>query len=78
MLFYAGVVRLYNLWLDMFPLRKHAYSNILKKLPPKMKTCRKKSDILHISAQNIDCGYTLEPPHRGGSNEYPQSMFLAK
>ena len=26
-------------------------------------------------AQNIDCGYTLEPPCRGGSNEYPQSMF---
>ena len=25
--------------------------------------------------QNIDCGYTLEPPHRGGSNKYPQSMF---
>ena len=24
---------------------------------------------------NIDCGYTLEPPRRGGSNEYPQSMF---
>ena len=24
-------------------------------------------------AQNIDCGYNLEPPHRGGSNEYPQS-----
>ena len=20
-------------------------------------------------AQNIDCGYTLEPPRRGGSNE---------
>ena len=28
-----------------------------------------------ISAQNIDCGYSLEPPLRGGSNEYPQSMF---
>ena len=28
-----------------------------------------------ISAQNIDCGYSLEPPNRGGSNEYPQSMF---
>ena len=28
-----------------------------------------------IFAQNIDCGYSLEPPHRGGSNEYPQSMF---
>ena len=25
--------------------------------------------------QNIDCGYTLEPPRQGGSNEYPQSMF---
>ena len=28
--------------------------------------------------QNIDCGYSLEPPRRGGSNVYPQSMFLAK
>ena len=25
--------------------------------------------------QNIDCGYSLEPPRRGGSNLYPQSMF---
>ena len=25
--------------------------------------------------QNIDCMYSLEPPRRGGSNEYPQSMF---
>ena len=32
--------------------------------------------ILHISDQNIDCGYSLEPPPRGGSNDYPQSMFL--
>ena len=22
--------------------------------------------------QNIDCGYSLEPPRRGGSNVYPQ------
>ena len=28
-----------------------------------------------IFAQNIDCWYTLEPPRRGGSNEYQQSMF---
>ena len=33
----------------------------------------KNSDIYHISAQNIDCEYSLEPPRRGGSNEYPQS-----
>ena len=31
-----------------------------------------------IFAQNIDCGYRLEPPRRGGSNEYPQSMFWSK
>ena len=35
----------------------------------------KKSDIFHISVQNINCGYSLELPHWGGSNEYPQSMF---
>ena len=38
----------------------------------------KNTDIFHISAQNIDCGYLLEPPRRGGSNEYPQSMFLSR
>ena len=52
-------------------LRKHAYSNILKILSPKNENflTKKKSDIFQISAQNIDCGYSL------GSNEYPQSMF---
>ena len=44
----------------------------------KWKISDKKSDIFHISAQNIDCGYSLEPPRRGGSNEYPQSMCWAK
>ena len=36
----------------------------------------KNSDIFHISSQNIDCGYSLEPPQRGSSNENPQSMFF--
>ena len=31
-----------------------------------------------LEPPRIDCGYTLEPPQRGGSNEYPQSMFLSK
>ena len=35
----------------------------------------KNSDIFYISAQNKDYGYSLELPRRGGSNEYPQSMF---
>ena len=37
---------------------------------------KKKSDIFQIPAQNINCGYSLEPPRRGGSNEYQQSMFF--
>ena len=39
---------------------------------------KKNSDIFHIPAQNIDCGYSLEPPRRGGSNEYPQSVLEQK
>ena len=31
--------------------------------------------IFLISAQNIDCGHSLEPPRQGSSNEYPQSTF---
>ena len=54
-----------------FHLQKLKFSNKKKK--------KKKNDFFfHISAQNIDCGYSLEPPRRGGSNEYPQSMFPAK
>ena len=46
----------------------------------KLKNFRlKNSDIFfQISAQNIDCGYSLEPPRRGASNEYPQSMFFSR
>ena len=55
------------------------YSNILKILPPQNENAHKKtSNIFHISAQTIDCGYSLEPPRRGGSNEYPQFMFWAE
>ena len=38
----------------------------------------KNSNVIHTSAQNIDCGYSLEPPRRGGSNKYPQSKFLGR
>ena len=49
---------------------------MLKILPPKNENFQiKNSDIFHISDQNIDCGYLLEPPRQGDSNEYPQSMF---
>ena len=39
---------------------------------------RKKFDFINIIAQNIDRGYKLEPPRRGGSYEYPQSMSCTK
>ena len=50
------------------------YTEILR---PKKKNQIKNSDMFHISAQNVDCGYLLEPPQWGGSNKYPQSMFLS-
>ena len=60
-------------------LRKHAYSNILKILPPKNENFQIKNIyIFHISAQNIDCGYSLESPRRGGSNEYHNLCFEQK
>ena len=63
----------------MSTLRKHAHANMLKiSLSKTEKFQIKNSDIFHISAQNIDYGCSLEPPRRGGSNEYPQSMFLSR
>ena len=51
----------------------------MKVLPPKIENFQiKNSDFFHIFAQKIDCGYSLEPPRRGGSNEYPQSIFWAE
>ena len=65
--------------LEYTPLRKHTYSKILKISPPKTENFQTKNAyIFHVSAQNIDCGYSLEPPRWGGSNEYPQSMFLSR
>ena len=41
----------------------------------KWKFSEKNAHIFHISAQNIDCGYSLEPPRRGSSNEYHNLCF---
>ena len=53
----------------------HAQAQIVKK---KENFQQKTFDIFLIFAQNVDCVYTLEPPRRGGSNEYQQSMFWSK
>ena len=60
-------------------LRKQAYSIILKILPPKNEKFQIKILIFFlVCAQNIDCGYSLEPPRRGGSNEYHNLCFRAE
>ena len=51
------------------------YNIQMKKLKIFRRFLKKK---ILIFAQNIDCGYLLEPPRRGGSNKYPQSMFWSK
>ena len=72
-------IRIFCLKIFSFSLRKHAYSNILKIFPPINENFQIKILIFLIFfAQNIDCGYSLEPPRRGGSNEYPQYMFLSR
>ena len=64
--------------LDWYDITKTRLFKYIKKFTTKKENFQiKKSDIFHISAQYIDCGYSLEPPRRGGSNKYPQSMFWA-
>ena len=61
--------------------RKHAYI-ILTPLKPHFYIVKLGFTgvyiIFLISVKNIDCGYSLEPPRRGGSNEYTQSVFWAE
>ena len=64
------------------PSRKHAYIYNFDSFKPHFYVVKLGFAglyiILLISAQNIDCGYSLESPRRGSSNEYPQSMFWAE
>ena len=36
----------------------------------------KNSDVFPISAQNKDCGYSLELPQQGTSNEYVPTIYV--
>ena len=57
--------RLYNIEL----IKAHIYIAKLRLL--------QEYTFLLFLLKNIDWGYSLEPPRRGGSNEYPQSVFWA-
>ena len=43
----------------------------------KGKFSNKKFSYFYVDAQNMDYEFSLEPPRRGGSNKYPQTMFWA-
>ena len=56
-------------------LRKHVFSNIWKISPPKSENFLIKNLIFFLYfCSKYRLWYSLEPPRRGGSNEYPQSM----
>ena len=61
-------------------LRKHAYVILTPQTPLLYEKLGFTGVyiIFLISAKNIDCGYSLEPPRWRCSNEYPQSMFWAE
>ena len=61
-------------------LRKHAYSKILKIPSPKTESFQIKVLIFFFSyfCSKHRLRYSCEPPGRGGSNEYPYSMFLSR
>ena len=59
-------------------MKTHLFKYIENFISKNCKFSDKNSDIFLISAQNIDCGYLLEPPRQGSSKEYPQSMLLSR
>ena len=65
-----------------YSLRKHAYSNILKILSQKTENFQIKTLIFSYFCSKhrlwVLVTTASQPPRRGGSNEYPQSMCLSK
>ena len=59
-------------------LRKHAIQIYWKFSHQKWKLLGKKFWYFSYFCSKTDCGYSLEPPRRGGSNEYQQSIFLSR
>ena len=65
----------------MVPISMQYYDNTPIQLTVIFHGCKNGSfqvkifDIFLSFAQNVDRGYTLEPPQRGGSNEYQRCML---
>ena len=72
---------IYPKYPNLFSSWKHAYIKLTPETPvlySKTGVYRGKHYFFLFLLKTIDCGYSLEPPHRGGSNEYPQSMIWAE
>ena len=80
--FLLGIIGYRPVWAGSSSFECHYETRLLKYIEnfttKNLKLSDKNSDIFHIFAQNIDYGYSLEPPRRGGANEYPQFLFLSK
>ena len=61
-----------------YAITKTRLYKYIESLQPKQEHVQIKTISFHIPAQNIDCGYSLEPPQCRNSNDYPQSICLAK
>ena len=67
-----------------FHLFRHHYENLPMQFTETFSAAKMENFVRKILifflffAQNIYRGFTLEPPRRCGSNEYPQSMFWSK
>ena len=60
--------------------KSNGFSIPLRKLIPpvlKLRMCNEKLIFLFLN-QNICCGYSKEPSHRGGSFEHPKHMLRLK
>ena len=75
--FVMGRGKISLVWLDYY--EKTPIQIYRKFHPQKTENFQiKNSDIFYISAQNINCRYSLEPPSWGCSSENPQSMLLIR
>ena len=81
LLFFSSTSQFY------YSSQKHGYSNMTDFLQQQQQQKKKKKKenfqikiliFFHIFAQNIHCGYSLEPPQWGGSNEYHKAMLFSK
>ena len=67
-----------GMWNYQILLLVHGQVNGQNPLAQPRFTCPKINGFFLFLEENIGCGYSLEAPNRGASNEYPQPMFSSR